>query len=304
MKILSIMLLCMGVVSLCHAGQMYKYKDANGNWVFSDKPPATDNTFETLNYTKTKKNTPKIKLYYKVNDAKSSLDNKEYTLHAKNDFFAPIEIGVTSPETHKLIKKVIPAKESMVLFNSNNKSKDLSYSWALGDPDIVADNYAYQVPYSSSKGYKVTQGFNGKFSHTGDYNKYAVDIAMDVGTSLTAVRSGTVVLVKDDYHMSGTTRYFLDKANGIQILHDDGTIAVYAHILMDTAMVKEGDKVVQGQRLARSGSSGFSTGPHLHFVITRNAGLKNVAIPFKFMGSDGNAFTPKKAMIIVGSNKR
>ena len=304
MKILSIILMCMGFVSLCHAGEMYKYKDANGNLVFSDKPPVTENTFETLNYTKAKKNTPKIKLYYTKNKAKNDLDNREYTLHAKNDFFAPIEIGVTSLETNQLIKTVIPAKESMALFNSNNKSKDLSYSWALGDPDIVVDNYAYHVPYVSSKGHKVTQGFNGEFSHTGDYNKYAVDIAMDLGTSLTAVRSGTVIIVKDDYHMSGTTRYFLDKANGIQVLHDDGTIAVYAHILMDTAMVKEGDKVVQGQRLARSGSSGFSTGPHLHFVITKNAGLKNVAIPFKFMGSDGNAFTPKKSMIIVGTASR
>lgn len=301
MKILSFMLIYMSIMSLCCAGQMYKYKDANGNWVFSDQPPETVNTFETLNYTNTKRTTPKIKLYYKNNDAKKSRDNKAYTLHAKNDFVSPIEIGVTSLETNKLIKKVIPAKKSMPLFNSNNKSKNLSYSWALGDPDIVADNYTYHVPYASAKAHKVTQAFNGEFSHTSDYSRYAVDIAMDVGTMLTAARSGTVVLVKDDFHMSGTTNYFLDKANSIQILHDDGTIAVYAHILMDTAMVKEGDKVVQGQRIARSGSSGYSTGPHLHFVIIRNSGLKNIAIPFKFMGNDGSAFTPQKSMIIGGA---
>ena len=130
-----------------------------------------------------------------------------------------------------------------------------------------------------------------------------MDIAMDIGTYLTAVRAGTVVWVKDDYHMSGTTRYFLDKANGIKVLHDDGTFASYAHILMDTALVKEGDKVALGDKLARSGSSGFSTGPHLHFSILKNAGLKNIAIPFTFVDNKGKVFTPKRAMTMVGVSK-
>jgi len=112
-----------------------------------------------------------------------------------------------------------------------------------------------------------------------------------------------VVWVKEDYHMSGTTRYFLDKANGIKILHDDGTFSLYAHILMDTAIVKEGDKVALGERLARSGSSGFSTGPHLHFSIIKNAGLRNISIPFKFIDNKGSIFTPKTAMIMVGASK-
>ncbi len=126
---------------------------------------------------------------------------------------------------------------------------------------------------------------------------------MDVGTYLTAVRAGTVVWVKDDYHMSGRTNYFLDKANVIKILHDDGTFSSYAHILMDTAIVKEGDNVAVGDMLARSGSSGFSTGPHLHFSVIKNSGLKNIAIPFKFVDDKGMAFTPKRAMLMVGASK-
>jgi len=290
------LLLLAGCLVICQAGQMYKYKDDNGNWVFSDKQPEKAQNFETLMYTNSKKTTTKIKLYYVK-------DSEGYTLHAKNAFFSPVEIALTLPNTQNPIRKVIPARDSIALFHSNKETDNVNYHWSLGDPASIADNYQYHAPFTSSKGHVITQAFNGKFSHQNDYNKYAVDIAMDVGTYLTAVRAGTVIWVKDDYHMSGTTRYFLDKANGIKILHDDGTFSLYAHILMDTAIVKEGDKVALGERLARSGSSGFSTGPHLHFSIIKNAGLRNISIPFKFIDNKGSVFTPKRAMIMMRASK-
>ncbi|MBU2713367.1 hypothetical protein [Zooshikella harenae] len=64
-----------------------------------------------------------------------------------------------------------------------------------------------------------------------------VDIGMKVGTYIAAARPGTVVSVKKDYHMRGTSNYFLDKANYVMVMHDDGTYATYAHILLGTAMV-------------------------------------------------------------------
>ncbi len=224
-------------------------------------------------------------------------------MYAKNSFYAPVEVGFTSPSTKKLIRKVIPARGQQALLVSETKAPNLNYRWALGKPLASVEDYAYHAPFSSSKAHKITQAFNGKYSHQNDYNKYAVDIAMDVGTYLTAVRGGTVIWVKDDYHMSGTTRYFLDKANGIKVLHDDGTFSLYAHILMDTALVKEGDTVATGDRLARSGSSGFSTGPHLHFSVLKNSGLKNIAIPFKFIDNKGQKYTPKRAMTMIGTTK-
>ena len=289
-------LLCFfaGYFTICHAGQVYKYKDDNGNWVFGDKPPNKEQKFETLKFATVKKPTSKIKLNYVKN-------NEGFTLHAKNTFFTPIEIEIKHSDTKALLRKIIPARSSTELFHSAKKKKNLKYRWVLGDPTSIADNYQYHAPFSSPKEHRVTQAFNGKFSHTNDYNKYAVD--MDVGTYLTAVRSGTIIWVNDNYHMSGTSNYFLDKANRIKVLHDDGTFSLYAHILMDTALVKVGDKVVVGDRLARSGSSGFSTGPHLHFAIIKNVGFKNIAIPFKFIDNNGSAFTPKRAMTMVGASK-
>jgi len=292
-------LLLVGLVvgfAVCQAGQMYKYKDGNGTWAFSDKPPEKEKKFETLAYVQDKKPTSKIKLQYVK-------ETEGYTLQAKSSYYIPVEIAVTVPGTEESIRKLIPARGSIDVLSNDKITDNLTYQWALGDPDSIADKYPYHAPFTSLKGHKITQGFNGRFSHTSDYSKYAVDIAMDVGTYLTAVRAGTVIRVKDDYHMSGTTRYFLDKANVIQVLHDDGTFASYAHILMDTAIVKAGDKVELGDRLARSGSSGFSTGPHLHFSIVKNTGLKNISIPFKFVDNNGAVFTPKRSMIMVRSTK-
>lgn len=278
------------------AAEIYKYKDSNGNWIFSDKPPEKLQSFQTLSYKQSAKPTSKIKLY-------NVKDEDGFTLYATNSFYTPVEVGFTSPFSKKSIRMVIPARGKKVLLVSKSKPPKLNYRWALGEPLRTVENYTYHAPFSSPKAHRITQAFNGKYSHYNDYNKYAVDIAMDVGAYLTAVRPGVVVWVKDDYHMSGTTRYFLDKANGIKVLHDDGTFSLYAHILMDTALVKEGDKVAIGDRLARSGSSGFSTGPHLHFSILKNSGLKNVSIPFKFIDDKGRTFTPKRAMTIVGATK-
>lgn len=289
-------LLLIGSNTVCQAGQVYKYKDANGHWIFSDKPPEKEQDFSKLQFTSPKKTTYKVQLY-------NVKDDNGYTLYAKNDFYAPIEVGFTSPVSQTIISTVIPARGRIALLESKTKILNLDYRWALGDPGSLADNYQYHAPFNSPKGHRITQAFNGQFSHTNDYNKYAVDIAMDVGTYLTAVRAGTVIWVKDDYHMSGKTNYFLDKANVIKILHGDGTFSSYAHILMDTAMVKEGDNVAVGDKLARSGSSGFSTGPHLHFSVIKNSGLRNVAIPFKFVDHEGTSFTPKRAMIMVGASK-
>jgi murein DD-endopeptidase MepM/ murein hydrolase activator NlpD len=101
-----------------------------------------------------------------------------------------------------------------------------------------------------------------------------------------------VIYTKDDYIFSGQSTYFLDKANKVEVLHDDGTYAVYAHLLQSTIGVTIGDSVAVGAELGKSGSSGFSTGPHLHFVIRRNIGFKTVSVPFRFSDNNATPFTP------------
>jgi len=274
---------------------IYKYKDEHGRWVYSDKKPIENTEVEALNYQSNTKKVLQPRVYSKKN-----INDNSFSLMVKNPFYAPIEIALRSPLTNKSIRKLVAAKSTIELLKSQTPLAKIKYQWMLGDSNAVADKFLYHMPFSSRLPYLITQAFNGEFSHFHQQSYYAVDIAMDVGTVINAVRAGTVIWVKDDFHMSGQTSYFYDKANVIKVLHEDGTFALYAHILLGTAVVKAGDKVNVGDKLARSGSSGYSTGPHLHFVIIKNENFELVSVPFKFIDWQGKTFVPIKGMKVIG----
>ncbi|MDE1461299.1 peptidoglycan DD-metalloendopeptidase family protein [Spartinivicinus poritis] len=276
-----------------NAGEIYKYKDENGKWIFTDKKPAS-NKGEKIEYKNDNKKRVRPRVFVKNIDGVNQLI-------VKNPFYAPIEIEIySSIFDQNRLHKVLPEKSTTVVYSSQQNIPRYRYRWLMGDPAAQEINYNYLFPVLSKSKHQVTQSFNGRFSHYQAPNKYAVDIAMPVGTYIRAAREGVVVQVKEDYHMSGTSGYFLDKANYVKVLHSDGTYAVYAHILLGTSLVKAGDKVSAGDKLARSGSSGFSTGPHLHFVIRKNAGRKLVSVPFVFIDNNGKTFTPRRGQKIKG----
>lgn len=95
-----------------------------------------------------------------------------------------------------------------------------------------------------------TQYFGG--GHTG------IDIANKVGTPIYAYKSGTVSYAK----WQNGYGYL------VKIEHGDGISTYYAHL--STFNVHEGDSVAAGQQIGQMGSTGWSTGPHLHFEIRIN----------------------------------
>ena len=100
---------------------------------------------------------------------------------------------------------------------------------------------------------KYSQGFSGK--HAG------VDIANKPGTSIYAAASGKVVYAKTDGWNTGYGRV-------IKIEHKDGYMTVYAHL--NELYVKEGEYVRREEKIGAMGSTGLSSGPHLHFEIYKN----------------------------------
>jgi murein DD-endopeptidase MepM/ murein hydrolase activator NlpD len=95
---------------------------------------------------------------------------------------------------------------------------------------------------------------------------YAVDIELPIGAPIVAARAGTVVATRDHF-IDGNGRDL--EENFVMVRHDDGTIARYIHLQHRGVLVTVGQPVAQGERIALSGNTGDTGGPHLHFDVQR-----------------------------------
>jgi murein DD-endopeptidase MepM/ murein hydrolase activator NlpD len=107
---------------------------------------------------------------------------------------------------------------------------------------------------------------------------------MSTGTLILAARAGTVTMVKDDSNIAGFNITYASDANYVVIDHGDGTQALYLHIMKGGALVHIGEQVVQGQPIALSGDTGWTSGPHLHFVVEQASNTHHLtqSIPISF----------------------
>lgn len=107
---------------------------------------------------------------------------------------------------------------------------------------------------------RITSGYGWRWGrlHKG------VDIAGPVGTPILAAAPGQVIYA--GWNSGGF-------GNLVKVRHYDGSVTLYAH--NSRILVRRGQTVTSGQMIARMGSTGFSTGPHLHFEIHRGRGAVN-----------------------------
>ena len=107
------------------------------------------------------------------------------------------------------------------------------------------------------------------YSHSrGSYNQFTYNIPMPIGANLVAVQSGKVVGVVENFEdaQDGVIDRSLS-ANYISIELPDGARALYLHLTINGALKSVGDNVNQGEVIALSGNSGWSSEPHLHFQL-------------------------------------
>ena len=124
----------------------------------------------------------------------------------------------------------------------------------------------FMCPLAGKSKGNITTGYHGYAGHTG------VDFACGSGTSVMAAKAGTVVISTALRNSSGNYRSY---GEYIVISHGDGTSTLYAHLLPGSRTVSEGTKVSQGQVIGQVGSTGNSTGPHLHFEVRVNGRCVN-----------------------------
>ncbi|MFJ8112748.1 M23 family metallopeptidase [Streptomyces sp. NPDC096132] len=108
------------------------------------------------------------------------------------------------------------------------------------------------------------------------------DFAVPSGTKVVAAHGGTVVKAGGNGAGDGPAY-----GNAIVIKHGNGTYSQYAHL--SRVDVKIGQIVKTGQRIALSGNTGNSSGPHLHFEIRTTANYGSAIDPVKFLRAKGLA---------------
>ncbi len=289
------------------ADQLYKYQDEDGNWIFSDRPPEDGRSAETRDLA-TGASTPVVHVRH-------SVAGRSIRFLAENEFHAPVEVilafdgiaGVEYPPPAAELRWTVPPRESLALLSlgvlGNVEAPEVAYryEYLIGSPDARhAPERPYRIPYALATAYRVTQAYPDTATHRTPDSRHAVDFAMPVGTNIFAARGGTVFAVASRNYRGGldTTRHGAG-ANVVQILHDDGTFAVYAHLNRSSIRVRPGDRVSRGEYIADSGNTGFSTGPHLHFAVIRNVGMRLESVPVLFEGRNATSVVPATGQVLT-----
>lgn len=164
---------------------------------------------------------------------------------------------LTLKENHKDINKKN--------INVNGKIKSINNKAINADQEMLTtsivnkndtknvNNFVLKKPV---KGGITTSGFADTISRTASHNGH--DWAVNTGTKVRAAAEGVVELA------------YFSESYGYNILinHNNGFKTRYAHL--SEVKVSKGEKVEQSQVIALSGSTGFSTGPHLHFEVVKD----------------------------------
>ncbi|MBE6148444.1 MAG: M23 family metallopeptidase [Firmicutes bacterium] len=207
-------------------------------------PKSLNTLLEKYNYGNVKYNQDVVK--YWVNQASK---NKSY------DKIVPSTDGYSDLKIYNL-------EDYAMKYNYSNSS---AYWWPIGgssESNGVYSGAPTTTSVSSKFGPRTIQGSSG-------YH-YGIDISGALNQHvIIATKSGTVTTVSDGCASVGSYGSSCGGGYGNYVIidHGDGTSSVYAHMYKDSIVVTKGATVKQGQKLGMMGSSGSSTGSHLHFEI-------------------------------------
>jgi murein DD-endopeptidase MepM/ murein hydrolase activator NlpD len=229
-----------------------------------------------------------------------------FILYANNGEWYPVSISLDLETTNMSFtggdKKifVIPAKNGKFKIGELTIEKPdarykLGYNYKYTMGDVTVNNYdksfVYDLPFAKGKSFHLYQGYNGSLSHSGEN---AIDFTMPEGTEVLAAREGTVVEAVQNNKEGCPMKECEQYNNYVTILHADGTFANYSHIKHNGAKVKLGQSVKKGDVIALSGNTGWSSGPHLHFVCFTAAFGKRNSFETRFRINNGEVVSLKE----------
>jgi murein DD-endopeptidase MepM/ murein hydrolase activator NlpD len=249
----------------------------------------------------------------------SEKESDGHRIVARNNGPAPVSVKVsisdsqyiTTDRPFPVFAVVPPGGGTLYLAHIRPAMTGVGYSfrtqssWVLGDFNAQQSADAlYRLPYRDGMAYHIGQAPGGPVTtHTAPDSLYAVDIGLPEGAPIFAARDGVVIHTEANQVYGGQSPDMMSKANEVRILHVDGTIAVYAHLAHGGVYVYPGQRVTAGTQIGLAGSTGYSSGPHLHFavesVVRSGDGLAMVSVPIQFyVGNPPVVFAPQFGMLV------
>lgn len=205
----------------------------------------------------------------KIEKSKENLEDKQKAVKTKKAEQEKMQVVLNNQKTEKQNKVSSLTEEEKKLSAQIDE-----YNKALQQIEAAARR-ASRVSYTSNTKFvggkmlwpcpsstRITSPFGGRASPggIGSTNHKGIDIGASSGAAIVAALDGKVVY----------TGYNVARGNYVMIDHGGGIITLYQHGLNGSIRVSSGQSVKQGQTIMGVGSTGYSTGPHLHFEVWEN----------------------------------
>ncbi len=175
-------------------------------------------------------------------------------------------------EYYRKQREALAAQQAAAAAAAQNDSGDESDSGSSGGSVSIDTGAATQIDAGSGWVWPTPGAYTltAEFGESRSYESHGgIDIGASMGTAIYAANSGTVVSSNNSCNHVSSGGNWCDCGGGygnfVWILHDNGYETIYGH--MTTTAVGTGDRVSAGQLIGYVGSSGWSTGPHLHFEL-------------------------------------
>lgn len=188
----------------------------------------------------------------KIASAEGQISEYAKAIEAQENQIKSIEAEIKRKEEEARKK----AEEEKKKAAAANEAAQTYKTVSLGDI-----SFTWPCPASG----RITSGFGSRKSPTkgASSNHQGIDISAPTGTSIVAAAAGEVVIAT----------YSSSAGNYVMISHGGGVYTVYMHA--SSLLVSQGQSVKKGQTIAKVGSTGYSTGSHLHFGVRVNGSYVN-----------------------------